>query len=166
MQQSEWCGLYVKPRFERVASFHLQSHNVEHYLPLRRVTRESAGAIRSIELPVFPGYVFCKADAPIIRSMLIIPGVICVIGDAIPDQKVSDLKRIIEAGLSVEHCSFPPLGKAVTIENGDLKGISGVLRRTPNDVQIFILSIEAISRSISVRINPQYTFASSAGTAA
>jgi hypothetical protein len=47
LEKSEWYALHVRRRFERVAAFHLKKQNIEHYLPLRRVTRQSS--IRSIE---------------------------------------------------------------------------------------------------------------------
>ena len=48
----EWYAIHVRPRFDRVVAVHLKKQNVEHYLPLRRVTRRSS--IPSIKLPLLP----------------------------------------------------------------------------------------------------------------
>ena len=99
MQESEWYALHVRPRFELVAAFYLHSRNIEQYLPLRRVTRQLANGTRSIELPLLPGYVFCKASPRMLSSLLTIPGVMHIAADRISDQKISELKRVIRAGL-------------------------------------------------------------------
>jgi hypothetical protein len=74
----EWYALQVRPRFERVVAFHLEKQNIEHYLPLRRVTRQSS--VRSIELPFSPGYIFCCVQTRESRSLWTIPGVLNVLG--------------------------------------------------------------------------------------
>jgi hypothetical protein len=102
MEKPEWYALYVRARFERVAAVHLRSRNIEHYLPLRRVTHQLASGTRSIELPVLPGYLFCKTHARMRSSLLTIPGVLGVAADAISDEKISELHRIIRTGLDVQ----------------------------------------------------------------
>ena len=156
-EKSEWHALYVRPRFERVAAFYLQIQNIEHYLPLRRITRQSASGVRAIELPLLPRYVFCKAHARMSRSMLI-PGVIDVVGGPIPRQKIDDLKRIIATGLAVQQLPVPPIGKTLKIGRGALEGITGVLDSTRSGACIFVISIEAIRGWVGVQIGDQYTF--------
>src|SRR5689334_23241813 len=98
MEKSEWYALHVRPFFERVGAFHLKKQNIEHYLPLRRVTRQSS--IRSIELPLLPGYLFCCVQTSQSRSLWMIPGVLDVLGvpadRAILSQQVRDLKRLVD----------------------------------------------------------------------
>jgi transcription antitermination factor NusG len=166
MHNSEWYALYVRPRFERVAAFHLQSRNIEHYLPLRRVTRQSAKGTRSIELPLLPGYVFCKAQAPMRCSLLNIPGVLFIAASGISDQKISEIKRTIQTGLNVQEWQFTPTGKTVTIQNGALESITGILDSTASQAQVFVISIDAIGRSIGVHIDSQYSFSLGADSAA
>src|SRR5215475_6271199 len=91
MEKSEWFALYVRARFERVAAFHLQSRNIEHYLPLRRVTRQLPTGTRSIELPMVPRYILCKAPAGMRSSLLTIPGVLLIVNIEISDQEIAEL---------------------------------------------------------------------------
>jgi hypothetical protein len=155
--QSEWCALYVRPRFERIAAIHLQSRNIEEYLPLRRVTRELPKGTRCIELPLFPGYVFCKIHAWMRPSLLRIPGVLQV-ASVVSDQKISELKRTMQAGLTVQPWRFMATGKTITIQDGILKNITGILDSTGADGQVLVMSIGAIGCSIGVHINSHYTF--------
>src|SRR5215510_13116158 len=110
MHKSEWYALCVRPRFERVAASHLQSRNIEQYLPLRRITRQLVNGPRSIELPLLPGYVFCKTQAWMRCSLLSIPGVLYVAPGGISDQKISEIKRTLQTGLNVQQWQFTPTG--------------------------------------------------------
>jgi transcription antitermination factor NusG len=166
MHNVEWYALYVKPRFERVAAFHLQSRNIEEYLPLRKVTRQLATGTRSIELPLLPGYVFCKTHAPMRCSLLNIPGVLRIAASGISDQKINAIKRTIQTGLKVQEWQFTPTGKTVTVQNGALESITGILDSTASDAQVFVISIDAIGRSIGVPIDDQYSFSFGADSAA
>src|SRR5262245_46946899 len=111
MQKPQWYALRVRPRFERIAALHLQSRNIEHYLPLCRVTRRLMSASQSLELPLLPGYVFCKAEARMRCSLFTIPGVL-QIAAKVSDQKISHLKRITQTGLDVRQ--FMATGKTIS----------------------------------------------------
>lgn len=94
MENSEWYALQVRPRFERVVASHLKKQNIECYLPLRRLSRQSR--TRSIELPLLPGYVFCCVQNREGGSLWTIPGVLNVLGLTIDrrlrKKQVRDLK--------------------------------------------------------------------------
>jgi transcription antitermination factor NusG len=160
MEKSEWYAIYVRPRFDPVVAFHLKQQNIEHYLPLRRVTRRSS--IPSINLPLFPGYVFCCVQTSQRRSLLMIPGVVKVLGPpldrAIPNRKLRDLKRIVDNGFAVQQWPFMPTGSMVKVQNGALKGITGILYNEPSHGRVLILSIDLIHRSVGVRLGDDYIF--------
>ena len=170
MEKSEWYALHVRPRFEPVVASHLKKRNVEHYLPLRRVTRQSSS--RALELPLLPGYVFCCVQTRESRSFWTIPGVLNVLGPpaerAIPKKHVRDLMRIVDNGFAVQQWPFTPTGDTVTVQNGALKGISGVLNNEPPHIRVLVLSINLIHRSVGVRLGNEhkFSFATGRGTAA
>jgi len=166
MEETEWYALFVRPRFERVVAFHLESQNIEHCLPLRRITRQSASGIHSIEVPLLPGFVFSKTHSSMRNVLWAFSGVVDVVADAIPAQKISDLQRIMQTGMALQQWRFTPTGNTVTIEDGPLSGISGVLEKTPSNGEVFILSFDVIGRSVAVQINRPYSFSASRGTAA
>ena len=165
METLEWYAMYVRPRFERIAAFHLQSRNIEHFLPLRRVARQLVSGPRFIHLPLLPGYVFCKTHVGMHRSLLTIPGVLRISAGTISEQKINDLKLIIRPGLNIQQWRFTPTGKTVTIQSGALQSITGILD-IACDTQVFIMSIEAIRRSIGVHIDEGASFSLGGGTAA
>jgi transcription antitermination factor NusG len=164
MEESAWYAFHVRPRFEQTVAFYLEQHEIEYYLPWRRVTRPDT-IKRSILLPLFPGFVFCKTHAPAHRSFLTIPGILDVVGvrqmNMIPEEKITDLKRIVEAGLVIQPWAFMPNGKSVRVEAGPLKGIKGVL--CASDPQVLVFSIWLIGRAVGVQVDNDFRFSSDAG---
>src|SRR4030095_6070698 len=94
---TDWHLLYVRPRFEKTVTRQLQRQNIEHYLPMLR--REVAE--RTIELPLFPGYVFCKFSIGRRIQVSMLPGVLsvwcCEHSDI--DQDIERLRNIMTSGL-------------------------------------------------------------------
>ena len=55
-----WYALHVRSRYEKAVSSVLQYKGFAEFLPLYRSRRQWAQRITEIELPLFPGYVFCS----------------------------------------------------------------------------------------------------------
>ncbi len=166
METNKWHALHVRPRFERLVAFHLELQNLEYYLPLQQITRQSRDLVRSIELPLLPGYLFCSAQAGKIHSLRRIPGVMDVVAEGITDQIINKLKRIVETGLTASPSGVPPLGRTVTIQAGPLKGITGILQNIRDGAPKFIVPVDVIARSIHVAIDEQDAISGKAETAA
>jgi transcription antitermination factor NusG len=162
MSHSKWCALRIRRRFERIVAVRLEDQDIEYYLPLRQIVRQSAASRTcAIELPLLPGYVFCKASPEVQRSLLTVPGVLNALRDTPAlDRKITELKRISQSKLTVIQWPFTEKGHAVTVENGALKGITGVLNSSTKDKPVLIFSIDTIRRSVGVRLDGEFTFTS------
>src|ERR1041384_7208080 len=97
MQQSggakQWYAVQLKTRFEKVVALHLRGKGYEQYLPTYRSRRQWSDRIKEIELPLFPGYIFCKFDVTDRFPLLVIPGVRSVVSFggapmAVPEQEI------------------------------------------------------------------------------
>jgi transcription antitermination factor NusG len=165
MLTPEWYALHVRPRFERIVAFHLKKQNLEHYVPLRRVTRQSS--LCFTELPLLPGYVFCSLPASERRALEMVPGVLNVLGtpadSATLEPTVLDLKRIIDNGFNAEEWPFMPAGRKVTVQAGTLKGIRGVLHTELPHQRVLVFSIGLIHRSVGVRLERDIILSFTAG---
>ncbi len=151
----EWHAIQVRPRFERIVSIRLGQRGIEQYLPLRQVRRQPNGT-SSIEVLLFPAYVFCKYDART-SSFWDIPGVLSMVQGAdginiIPEQQITDLRRVLSAGLRLQPWPFTSQGRIVMVEDGPLIGVTGILWETA-DKRFLVLSIQFIRRSIAVGID-------------
>jgi len=65
-----WKVLRLKPRTEKAMADLLKSCGIEYYLPLRQVTRRYASKKKTVEIPLFSGYVFCSFDDETRRAFL------------------------------------------------------------------------------------------------
>ena len=151
----QWHVLQVRQRFERIVALRLRERAIEGYVPLRRIGRKANGT--SIELPLFPGYVFCKYDEVAVSSFFDIPGVLCMVQgtdgiNIIPEQQITDLRRILASGLDVQAWPFTLQGGTVMAEDGPLSGVTGILEER-TDKRFLVLSIQLIRRPIAVKID-------------
>jgi hypothetical protein len=69
----------------------------------------------------------------------------------IPETQITDLRRILAAGVSLQPCPFVLQGRIVLVEDGPLSGVVGIVRETA-DERLLVVSIQLIRRSIAVNI--------------
>ena len=152
MERLRWHALLVRPRLEQWVASRLNSLGVETYVPMLQLSRQLRGGFRSIEIPLFPGYVMCKTAVP--ASLWTIPGVVSIVWGThekqdVTEETMRDVRRILESGLRVQRWPFETQGETVMIAAGPLDGISGVLGIDANE-QVFIFSIHLIHESIAL----------------
>src|SRR5262245_21643797 len=75
-----WYGVRVKSKHEHVASIVLRGKGYDPFLPLYRVKRVWSDRIKETELPLFPGYVFCRLDSQNRLPVLTATGVVGIVG--------------------------------------------------------------------------------------
>src|SRR5262245_13741136 len=82
LQESEerWFALRVKSRCEKVVSLMAQQKGLEEFLPLYQSRRRWSDRLKSVELPLFPGYLFCRLNPQHRLPLLTIPGVMHMVG--------------------------------------------------------------------------------------
>ena len=150
MPSHQWHTLLVRPRFERIVAAYLQEQKIEHYLPLLQSNPQSE---KDADEPLFPGYVFCKYDAP--EALRIIPGVQAVMRpnndiEAASEREITDVQRILAAGLQVQLWPFTPRGREVMINQGPLSGLVGSLEDKGKS-RFLVFSIHSVHKSIALK---------------
>src|SRR5690242_12383861 len=72
----DWYALQVRTGMEKLASAGLRGKGYEEFLPLYRTQRRWSDRVKEIEVPLFPGYLFCRFD-PLDRLIPVLstPGV-------------------------------------------------------------------------------------------
>src|SRR5215831_6448579 len=76
----QWYAVHLRPRCEKLVALQLRNKGYEEYLPMYRSRRRWSDRVKKIELPLFPGYIFCKFDVEKRLPILVIPGVISIVG--------------------------------------------------------------------------------------
>lgn len=154
---SPWFALSVKSRFEKSVANFLANRGYESFLPLYKARRQWSDRIKETEVPLFPGYLFCRFDIHNRLPILMIPGVQHVVGGAqlptpIDDNEMNALRTVIHAGLSRQPWPFLEIGDRVKIERGSLAGIEGILLQMKGRHRL-VLSVSLLQRSVAVDID-------------
>jgi transcription antitermination factor NusG len=148
-----WFLLYVKPRHEKKVSALLRGRGYDEFLPL--YGRRSAS--RSSELPLFPGYVFCRVDLTNRLPVLSVPGVFSIIGFAgkavpVEEHEVEALKRAIHNNLRREPWPELPSGRTVTVSRGPMQGVQGVVLMQRKSTRV-IITVTLLQRAVAVELD-------------
>ena len=151
-----WFALQVKSRSEKIVGTIAHNKGFEVFLPLYESRRRWSDRFKSVEVPLFPGYVFCRLNPECRLPLLTIPGVSHFVGIGrtpvpIDDAEIAALQAAIRAGLGAEPCPFLEVGHRVRLEGGPLEGLEGLLVEIRKQQRI-VVSVSLLRRSVAVEI--------------
>jgi transcription antitermination factor NusG len=152
-----WFAVRVRSNQERTAMAHLRERGYEQFAPSYKSERRWSDRTKEIEQYLFPGYIFCRFDASDRRAVLSAPGVVDLVGfgrtpEAIPDQEIDRVRRMVESGLLVTPYRFLNVGQTIRIERGPLTGLEGILVELKGK-QRLVVSINLLQRSVSAEVD-------------
>jgi transcription antitermination factor NusG len=156
--ESRWFALYTTCRHEKRVAQHLSQREIEFYLPLYRSQRKwRDGSKVTLELPLFPCYLFVHIQRSARVQVLNIPGALAVVGGTggepapLPDAAIDALR----SGLQQRRIEPHPLltvGQRARIRAGAFAGMEGVVVRRKGGFRV-VLTLEQISQCIAVEVN-------------
>ena len=158
-----WYALQVRPRYEKVIASTLLGKGYEGFLPLYRQRSRWADRIKEVQLPLFPGYLFCRFDLNRRLPIMVTPGVMHIVGigktpHPIDDDEIAALQSIVISGLGAEPMSYLNVGERVRIEIGPLAGVEGILTALKGSRRL-VVSVTLLQRSVSVEIDKSWVVA-------
>jgi transcription antitermination factor NusG len=129
----------------------------ELFLPTYLSRRRWSDRVKQIEMPLFPGYLFCRVTPESSGRIVMTPGVIRFVGIGnsplpIDDQEIDALRMVVESEFKVEPWPFLRVGQTVRIETGPLTGLTGLLVRVANQHRV-VVSVSLLQRSVAVEID-------------
>ncbi|MBV8550994.1 MAG: UpxY family transcription antiterminator [Acidobacteriaceae bacterium] len=157
---SPWYAIRVRTRWEKIVAGALHGKGYDEFLPLYRKCSRWSDRKKEIDCPLFPGYVFCRADLTGRPSMVTTPGVIGILSFGgkpaiVSDEEIEAVKAVIRSGAQAEPWPYLREGQLVRVGEGALAGLEGVLVRAKSNWRV-VLSIEALCRSVAVEIDREY----------
>ena len=135
----------------------LRGRGYEEYLPLCRSQRRWSDRIKTIECPLFPGYLFCRLDCNSRLPVLTTPGVVAIVSAGrvpvpVPDQEIEGVRKILASGLGAQPWPFLNVGSRVILERGPLAGIEGIVIGS-DKIDRLVVSVSLLQRSLAVEIH-------------
>jgi transcription antitermination factor NusG len=162
MEQNErdiqWYAIQVRSRHEFSAARILQGKGFEPFVPQYNCKRTWSDREIELDLPLFPGYIFCRLDARVRMPIMTTPGVVRIVGSGkeplpIEGSEIEAVQQIVRCGCKAEPCSFLAIGSQVVIKSGRLAGLKGVIESRRN--RHLIVSIALVQRSISIQLDDE-----------
>jgi len=160
-KQHPWYAVRVRAKFEKVASAVLRQKGFEEFLPLYRAKRFWSDRIKQLDLPLFPGYLFCRLDiSERLLPVVTTPGVLGIVSTgrdpvSISDQEIALVQAVVRSGLPAMPWPALSAGSLVLIERGPLAGVEGFVLDADKKCRL-IVSVSMLQRSVAVEIQRQW----------
>jgi transcription antitermination factor NusG len=154
---SRWYALYVRSNFERAAEDCLKGKGYQAFSPFYQTWRKRSDRTKKLDLPLFPGYVFCCFDANKRLPILTTPGVVTIVGGGkIPEPvdflEIQSIQKVADSGRPVYPWPFLQQGHGIRIEAGPLAGTEGTLMKVKDELRL-VVSITLLQRSMAVVVD-------------
>jgi len=154
----EWFALYTNSRHEKRVANHLALRKIEHFLPLYRAERRwNDGSRVTLELPLFPGYVFVRLGRKEWGRPLEVPGALWLVAGTggrpapLHQTEIERLRRGIDLCRAEPHPVLR-VGQKARITRGPLEGMEGIVVRMRNGLRV-VLTLELVMKSIAVEVD-------------
>ena len=152
-----WFAVRVLPRHEKMVNSVLGHKGFETFLPMYSRRHRYSSRTRCFDLPLFPGYLFCRLDLSTRLPLLTTPGVIQMVGVGrtpipVDEQEIVAIQRAVESRLPLTPVSGWQAGQRGRITDGPLTGLEGAIVRVKAAVRL-VLSVTLLQRSVCVEID-------------
>jgi transcriptional antiterminator NusG len=159
-QEWPWFAVRVKSNREKITAMALRSQGYEGFLPTFRRSRRFSDRIKTVELPLFPGYIFSRFDKNNRLPILMLPGVLHVVGlgkepAPVDSAEIASIRAIVESSLCTEPWPFVSVGQRMEVAAGPLAGARGVILGVRGKYRL-IASLTLLQRSIAVEIEREW----------
>jgi len=156
-QQWPWFAVLARTGRERTATLLLENAGFECYLPVSKFTRRWSDRVKEVEVPLFPGYLFCRMNPHNRLPVLITPGLIQIVGVGktpipVEEQEIAAIQRVGKIGLPTMPWPYLEVGHVVRIEEGPLEGMAGIVLKIKSGLKL-VLSVSLLQRSVAVEID-------------
>jgi transcription antitermination factor NusG len=157
-RSKEWYALVVRPNWAFKVRDRLNQIGIEQWVPTFIETVRWSDRTKTVERQLFPGYLFVRATAGEIPTVLELTGVTEILPSAmrpiaITDEEITNLRAAIASQPTGVRGPYVA-GTRVSIESGPLSGASGIVVEAARQ-KVRVL-VEMLGRPVKVAIEPAY----------
>ena len=155
--EARWYAAYTSANHEKRVAGQLQVRNVEHFLPTYSSVRRWKDRRVTLQMPLFPGYVFVRMALRDRLQVVQVPGVARLVGfdgtpAALPEEEIAALRASLASGVRAEPHAYLTAGRRVRVKGGPLEGLEGIVIRKKKRLRL-VISLDLIGRSAAVEID-------------
>lgn len=152
-----WFAIRVKSHHEKITAVALHNKGYQEFAPMYQSRRYWSDRIKELDLPLFPGYIFCRFDPLHRLPVLTTPGTVSIVGlgripEPVDDCEIARIRAIISSGALAYPWPFLRTGQKISITRGPLCGVDGFLVSSKSQHRL-VVSIQLLQRSIAAEID-------------
>jgi transcription antitermination factor NusG len=157
VENERWFALTVKPRHEKAVARNLHARGLVEFTPVYPSRRTWSDRCPLVDLPLFPGYAFCRFGRADRFTAITTPGVTSVVGFGqgdipVDDFEIDSIRTLVASGLPLDPVPYLRQGDPVLVEHGTLAGARGTVLRLKGCWRL-VVNIELLQRSVAVEID-------------
>ena len=156
-----WHVAYVKSRSEKKVKERLDRMGIQAFLPLIKTVRQWSDRKKTVQVPLFNGYIFLQLSGDDYTRVRMVEGVVNFIYQekkiaVVPEKQIEDIRTFLESGLPVSASTDTfAKGEQVVINFGPLNGYQGELLEIENEKH-FIVRIAVINQILRLTVPKAY----------
>jgi transcription antitermination factor NusG len=155
-QQWPWFAVLIRTGREKTANLLLENAGYECFLPVNKSPRRWSDRTKVIDVPLFPGYLFCRMNPHNRLTVLMTPGVIQIVGVGktpvpVAEEEIEAIQRVQKSGLAAMPWPYMQIGNVAQILEGPLRGLTGIVVKIKSGMRL-VLSVSLLQRSVAVEV--------------
>ncbi len=155
-----WFALRVKSQREAIAAAVLEGQGYRPLHPTYAVRRRWSDRLKVLQMPLFPGYLFCQLNLANPVRVVTMPSILGIVNSAgrslaIPDHEIEALRRLIDSGVASRPWPYLHAGQDVRVQRGPLEGLEGRIVNFKGVWRV-VVSITLLQRSVAAEIDREW----------
>ena len=155
-----WAAVWTRSRHEKLVRDHLVGKDIEVFLPLVERPSRRKDRRETVEVPVFPGYLFARLTPYGASTVKETRGVVQILGpepgrhSIVPDDQVEAVRTMVESHLTVDPYPYLKVGTRVEVRHGPLMGLQGILVERRKQLRL-VVSVDLLGKSICAEVSAE-----------
>lgn len=155
--KTAWYAVRVRSNFEHSCAGFLTGSGFEVFLPTYAISRRWSDRTKTISVPLFSGYLFCRMDFEKRLPVLQAPGVVDIVAFGknpapISDAEVDAVRTMVNSGVPVTPWPWLKVGQTVRVDRGPLAGLTGVLVNVKSTHRL-VIGLDLLRRSVAAEVS-------------
>lgn len=152
-----WFVIRVKSNFEKKVATGLRNKGLEEFLPLYQSRRRLSDRYKTVDLPLFPGYLFCRLDLDHRLPLLTTVGFLYIVSVGnkpvpVDEGEIAAVQFVVRSGVPAMPWPSSAVGQRVRLEGGPLCGLEGAVTQIGMHDRICV-SVTLLQRGVSVEVD-------------
>ncbi len=155
-----WYAVHTRSRHEKKVETELKGKRVDVLLPLYETLSKRRDRKKTIELPLFSGYLFVRIapDRDRILEVLKVNGVVRILGKTptelypVPESQIEAVQKLVQSDLLISGHPYIKEGSHVRVKAGPLQGVEGILLERRGRHRL-IISVDMLQQSVATEIS-------------